>query len=444
VPFSLPPLANFYYALGQTVLPAGRLGRRLAQSFFRQALFFNPRHDRAIGYLDYLYGVRQMEAGDPDEALRLLRRAMRALPQDPAVALDTGVAMTIAGEHEAAVTALTRLLSAHSHRMAQEPQLWFALAWSQARLGQFQGALQTAQEAAAARAVSPGLRLTAALAQIGAGDPPEVPVLRSLLRGHPRLLSNVLEFTEQLAEAGQTAAAEALLDALPPDLRPVGARLVALSSLNREALPAARWALELFAALAGRTTELLVLESQVRTHEGNLPAAIKAAQEAVAQPKALGTTAAAEAQLGEALLLSGREEEAYQHFVEALGHGSPSALAGGVVALHLLAAGRTDDARKVFRLERQGADLGVAYAHAATALLLLDSGDLAEALALAEQSLEAFRALPPWAATPPVVGALTAALSSAGQASLRQAQAAHSDDLTKRAQRLLRRLTESK
>jgi tetratricopeptide (TPR) repeat protein len=443
----LSPLAGFHYALAQLVLPGGRPGRWLAGFFLRQALFFNPRHDRAVGYLNYLDGVRSMERGEPDEALALLRRAMRALPEDPAVALDAGVAMTIAGEHEAAVTTLSRLLGAHQRRMAQEPQLWFALAWSQTRLGQYQRALQTAQEAVAARAVAPGLRLTAALARVGAGEPAEPPVVRALLRHHPRLLSNVLEFTEQMAEAGQTAAAEALLEALPADLRPTGARLVALSSLHRESLPAARWAADRFSALVGRHPQALVLESQLRAQEGNLPAAVKAAQEALAaapaaaaQPPAPGMTAAAEAQLGEALLLSGREEEAYRHFVEALSHGSPSALAGGVVALHLLAEGRGEDARKVFRMERLGADLGLAYAHAATALVLLDGGRVAEALALAEQSLEAFRALPPWAAPPPVVRALTAALTGAGQACLRQAQATGPDELAQRAQRLLRRL----
>jgi tetratricopeptide (TPR) repeat protein len=439
VHFLLPPVAEFFYAVGQLVLPGGRLGRALARFFLRQALFFNPRHDRAVGYLDYLRGVQRMQWGDPDEGLRLLRRAMRALPGDPAVALDAGVAMTIAGEHEAAVTTLSRLLAGHQRRMSQEPQLWFALTWSLLRLGRYSRALDAAGQAAQAGAASPGVRLTAALARVGAGAAPETEVIQGLVRRQPRLLANLLEFTEQMAEAGKPAVAELLLEALPPDVRPRGLRLIALSSVNRDSLAAARWALDRLVATAGRTAEVLILESELRLHEGDLPAALRAAQEAVA--RAPGKDAAAEEQLGEVLLLSGREEEAYGHFVEAIAAGSPSALAGGVVALRLLEQGQAQEARQVFRLARQGAELGVAYAHAATALVLLDTGHLAEAVSLAEQADDAFRALPSWAAQPPVVRTLTATLARAARQCLTAAQQAADEDLIRRSERLLRRLT---
>ncbi len=439
--FFLPPVANFVYVLGQLVLPAGRLGRALARFFLTQALFFNPRHDRAVGYLDYLRGVQQMELGDPDEALVLLRRAMRALPGDPAVALDAGVAMTIASEHEAAANTLSRLLTTHPRRMSQEPQLWFALAWSYTRLGKYTQALETARQAAEARAVSPGLRLSVALARLGGGAGLETEVIQAVLRRHPRLLPNVLEFLEHLAESGKATAAESLLAALPESLRPRGLRLIVLSSLNRDSLAAARWGLDHLLAVAGRGPQVLLLESRLRLHEGNPRAAIKTAQEALAQARGPETEAPAEERLGEALLVSGREEEAYGHFAQALSLGSRSALAGGVVAQRLLAQGKVQDAQSVFLMTRQGTDLGVAYAHAATALILLETGHLSEAVSLAEQAWEASRTLPAWAAQPPVTRALNAVVTSAAQQALAQAREANDEHLTKRAQRLLRRLT---
>ena len=437
----LPPLAGFLYSMGQLVLPAGRPGRALARLYLRLALFFNPRHDRALGYLDYLSGVQQMERGDPEEALRSLRRAMRALPDDPAVALDAGVAMTIAGEHEAALNTLGRLLTAHHRRMSQEPQLWFALAWSHTRLGRYSQALEVTRQAAAARAVSPGLRLTAALARLGSTASLETDVVRGVLRGHPRLLPSVLEFIEQLAETGKSAAAEDLLETLPAELRPRGLRLIVLSSLNRDSLPAARWALDHLLAAAGRSSDALLLESELRLHEGNLPAAVKTAREALTEARSPVATAAAEEQLGEALLVSGKEEEARAHFAQALSLGSASALAGGVVALGLLAQGKVQDAQSVFLLARQGTEFGVAYAHAATALVLLETAHLPEAVSLLEQAGEAFHALPAWAAQPPVSKTLTATLTSACRQALTNARSTGDDALTKRAQRLLRRLT---
>ncbi len=441
--FLLPPVAGFLYTLGQMVLPAGRPGRALARFYLQQALFFNPRHDRALGYLDYLRGVQQMDRGEPEEALRYLRRAVRALPHDAAVALDTGVAMTIAGEYEAAVHTLSRLLDTHPRRMSQEPQLWFALAWSQVRLGRYREALETARQGAEARAASPGLRLTAALARLGSSGKVEVEVLRGLLRAHPRLLSNLLEFLEQLAEGGKVALTETLLEALPPDLRPRSLRLVLLSSLNREALVSARWALDRLQTLGGRSLELLLLESELRLHEGKPGVAVKAARQARAEARTPAETATAEEQLGEALLLNGREEEAYGHFAEALGLGSASALAGGVVALRLLGQAKVEEARSIFRPARQGRELGVAYAHAATALILLETGHLPEAVALLEQGEEAFRSLPAWAAQRGVVQTLTGALTEGTQRALAAARAADSDELAQRSQRLLRRLTAS-
>lgn len=380
-----------------------------------------------------------MEAGEPEEGLPLLRRAMRALPGDPAVALDAGVAMTVAGEHEAAVTTLSRLLAAHPRRMSSEPQLWFALCWSLLKLGRYSRVLETAAQAAEAGAASPGLRLAAALARVGTGAAPEAEVIRRLLRGHPRLFGNVLEFAEHLAESKKQRQADLLMEALPPALVPRGLRLIALSSLNRDALTAARWAVDRLAEKTGPTTESLILQSELQLHTGNLPAALQAAQQAVAHTSP--PEAAAEEQLGEVLLLSGREEEAYVHFVQALTGGSLSALAGGVVALRLLEQERAAEAQQVFRVSRQGAELGVAYAHAATALVLLDTGHLAEAVSLAEQAAEVFRALPAWAAQPAVVQRLATTLARVAEQCVASARQAADADLTRRAERLLRRLT---
>jgi tetratricopeptide (TPR) repeat protein len=390
-------MAGFFYALAQTVLPAGRPGRYLARGWLSQALWFSPHHDRARAYLDYLQGVRAMEAGDPDEALRLLRRAAKALPADPAVLLDAGVAMTIGGEWQAAESTLSGLLRDHPRRMRGERQLWFALAWSQLRLGRARAALETARQAAEAGSGTPGLHLVVLLAQLSATGALDAPALARLLRTQPALLTNVLEYAEQAAESQQASRADLLLSALPPDLLPHGLRLIAASALNGDRLEAARWALARWEATGADPARRLVLESELRLREQQPAAAVAAARAALEQQPG---SAAAEEQLGEALLLSGRLEEAYGPFVEALAAGSPSALAAGVVALHLLEEGRHQDARQVFRRGRVGGALGCALAHAASGRLLLEAGNLPEALALATQSWQAYQDLPGWAGQP--------------------------------------------
>jgi Flp pilus assembly protein TadD len=225
----------------------------------------------------------------------------------------------------------------------------------------------------------------------------DAPSLARLLRSQPALLTNVLEYAEQAAESQQAARADLLLSALPPDLLPHGLRLIAASALNGDRLEAARWALSRWEGTGVEPARRLVLESELRLREQKPAEAVAAAQAALEQQPG---SAAAEEQLGEALLLSGRVVEACEHFVEALAGGSPSALAAGVVALHLLEEGRHQEARQVFRRSRVGGALGCALAHAASGRLLLEAGNLPEALALATAAWQAYQDLPAWAGQP--------------------------------------------
>lgn len=445
--------AELFYGLGQLVLPGGRLGRALARYFLHCCLALNPGHERARGYREYLYGVLAVEHGDSDEGLRLLRRAARALPQDPAVALDAGVALAICGQYEAAASTLSRLLQEHPRRLSGERQLWSALAWSHLRLGDYQQALETARAAAAAGCASAQLRLVTLFADLARGGGLETGALAGLLRSHVRLLPNVLEFAEQMAEAGKPGLADQVLGALPPDLQAHGLRLIASSSIHGRRWQAARWALARLQTFARERASYLVLKSELHLHQQDFAEALAAAEQAVVVAQAepggprgqrMGTgLGAAEEQLGEVLLVMGRSEEAFPHFVRALAEGSLSALAGGAVALRLVEQGRIQEARQVFRFSRRGAELGVAYAHLATALILREEGQLGEALNLAELSWEAYRDLPAWAAQPAVRETLSTYLRRLAQDLAARAEAASQPDLLSRARRLLRNLDRS-
>lgn len=428
----------FFYGVAQLVLPAGRLGRCLARFFLRQSLFFRPRHEPAWGYSDYLTGILRLERGAPEEGVRLLRRATKALPQDPAVALDAGVAMTICGEYEGAVRLLEKLLSQHD-RMASERQLWFALAWSHLRLGHYTRAPQIAEEATAAAGGTAQLHLVSILGRLVTTSTLEQQALRGLLRSRPQLLSHVLEFTEQLAASGKTVAAEQLLQVLPEDIRSRSLRLLVSSALNGDLLEVARWALDQLTSTGAEAPAYLVLESELHLRQGDLPQALDCAERAVESSP--GNEAGAQEQLGQVLLLLGRAAEAYPHFVEALARGSASALTGGMVALRLIEQDRFEEARKVFRVERRGTELGCAYAHCAAGLVQLHEADLEEAVKLAQWAWDEYRALPDWAAQPAVRQQLTEVLSGLIEGCLTQAQEAGNEEVAARARKLQQKMT---
>lgn len=431
-------LGAFFYAVAHLVLPGGRPGRCLARFFLRQSLLFRPRDESAWGYSDYLSGILLLERGTPEEGLRLLRRATKALPQDPAVALDTGVAMTMGGEYEQAVRLLERLLRDYQ-RMASEQQLWFALAWSHLRLGHFTRAPQVAEQAATAAGGTAQLHLVSLLGRLVTTGVLEQQALRGLLQSRPRLLPQILEFTEQLAASGKTGAAQQLLQALPEDIRSRSLRLLIISALNGELLPAARWALNQLTSTAGEAPAYLVLESELHLREGNLPWALAVSERAVKLSE--GKQAEAQEQCGEVLLLQGRAAEAYPHFVEALALGSTSALAGGVVALHLVEEDRWEEAHQVFRMERRGPALDCAYAHCATGLIQLHEGDLPEAVKLAQWAWDEYRALPDWAAQPAVREQLREVIAKLTEGCLTPAEEAGNEEVAAQARKLQQKMT---
>lgn len=400
-------LGALFYALGQGVLPAGRFGRALARQFLRQSLTFSPQHHRARSYLDYLLGVRDMEGGDPQAALPLLRRAAKALPADAAVRLDAAIVMTACGEYQSAEAEFNRLLQEHPRRVRNEPQLWFALAWSQLRLGQYSRCEATARRGAEAGAATVQLRLAALLAGFGNGTALDEEGLQQVLNTRPQLLPHLLEFVEQLVESHQASLASQLLQALPAAIQPDCLRLLAGSALNSERLEVARWALHRWKDSGASPVERLVLASELHLHEGRFKEAIALAREAVSMDSA---SARAQERLGEALLLGARLDEAYPAFEAALQGGSSSSLAAGVLALRLLEQGDLTGARSLFRSQRRGGALGCALANAATASLRLQEDRLPESLRCANLAWEQFSEQPSWGRQPVVCDLLTDAL----------------------------------
>ena len=391
-------LGAFFYAMAQLVLPLGSLGRRLACSFLGRSLAFRPHEAAARGYLDYLSALSLVEHGEAEAGLRLLRRAERALPRDPAIALDNGVTMAICGEYAPAATHLQHLLGQHP-RVAREPHLWFALSWSQLRSGQPSKALESVRQAAGHVPMSPRLQLVHALASAQTGGRLEPASVLRVLRAQPSLLPQLLEFTEHLAASGKPGLAGELVAGLPSDLQRRGVRLIALSALNSESLAAAHWAVDQLGRLGPPESGDLVLQSGMQLRRGDLASALELARQAAELGH--GQSAAAEAQWGEALLWAGQAAEAAAHLERALTLGSLSALVGGVVALRLLDEGQLAEARRVFRRERRGDALGCTYAHCATAHIRLAEGDLPEAARLLEAAWREYGALPGWTVSYP-------------------------------------------
>lgn len=434
-------LSRIFYVLAQGALLAGRPGRFFARAWLRQSLALSPHDERARGYLDYLQGLSAMEGGDPDEAVRLLRRAAKALPRDPAVQLDAGVALAISGEWQAAESALGRLLQEQGKRVEGEPQLWFALGWSQLRLGRAAQAVETVRRAAALGLGTPELRLLAVLAKFAATGSLDQEALARLLRTRPRLLPTLLQFIEQVAEEGKTSRAEELLSALPAGTLPPTLRLLAASALHANLPHAAQWALQKWEANGQQPSARLVLQSELHLRKGELGPAVTAARQALA---AGPNQALAEEQLGEALLLAGNREEAFAHLTEAVALGSPSALAAGYVALRLVEEGRHKEARALFRVQRTGTELGCALADAASAWLVMADGNLPKGLALATRAWQEYRRVPQWANTAVVAELMTSNLLRLLETGIASAEKSGREELLGQARKLRRDILQSR
>ena len=158
-----------------------------------------------------------------------------------------------------------------------------------------------------------------------------------------------------------------------------------------------------------------MLDCEIALRRGQMTEAVDKAHRAVAaQPDELEVLETA----GRVMVLAGQREEAFRYMTSALAEGSRDALAGGVVALYMLAQDRLDDARSVFRVQRSGDELACLYAHTATAGVLRAEGDLPEAAVLATRTWKFWEELPPWARTAAVREDIVPVLREIGQAAV--------------------------
>jgi len=387
-------LGAILYWLAEMLLPLGRIGRATARLLLGAVVWLEPNHQKAHAYYDYLQALRIFPRGQVEEALKLLRRAHRAVPDDETLHLDWAVALTMAKQYERAIDVLEQIGSCEQART--EPQFWTTLGWSYLRTGRFPAAEAAAKQANEYGLASSELRLIRSLALAGEEGWVNKDSIAQVVNKEPRALGMLLEFAYYIASIGKAAAAEDLLAALPGDNRPYAWRVVTEHGLSAGDVETAQWSLQKLGQLAPDSVDGLMMGCEIALRQGQVASAVDKAHEAVSKkPDNLEVLETA----GRVMVLAGQREEAFRYMTSALAEGSRDALAGGVVALYLLAQGRLDDARSVFRVQRSGDELACLYAHTATAGVLKTEGDLAEAIALAHQAWEFWDEVPDWART---------------------------------------------
>ena len=111
------------YRLAHLMLLFGASGRPVARPLLAGAIRLQPDNRRARAYYDHGQALRLFPRGETQEALKLLKRAHRVVPDDDAVCLDWGIALTMAGHYDQAIGVLEQLTK-DSERAAREQQLW--------------------------------------------------------------------------------------------------------------------------------------------------------------------------------------------------------------------------------------------------------------------------------------------------------------------------------
>jgi len=406
-------LGAVVYWVAQGVLPLGRLGRAAARSALAAVVWLEPNHQEARAYYDYLQALRIFPRGETEEALMLLRRAHRAVPDDETLHLDWAVALTMANHYERAIDVLEQLASGEQART--ELQFWTALSWSYLRTGRFPAAEAAAKQASEYGVASSELRLIRSLALAAEAGWVNKDGIADVVSKGPRALGMLLEFAYYIASIGKRTEAEDLLAVLPADNRPHAWRIVTQHSLSAGDVETAEWSLEKLGQLAPDSVDGLMMGCEIALRRGQMAEAVDKAHRAVAaQPDELAVLETA----GRMMVLAGQREEAFRYMTSALAEGSRDALAGGVVALYMLAQDRLDDARLVFRVQRSGDELACLYAHTATAAVLKAEDDLAEAVALAQQAWEFWDEMPQWARTEAVRQDIVSWLTQIAQAAV--------------------------
>jgi len=401
------------YWLAQGMLPGGRIGRATARPLLAAVVWLEPSHQNARAYYDYLQALHIFPRGQTEEALKLLRRAHRAVPDDETIHLDWAVALTTANHYERAIDVLEQLDS--GERARTELQFWTALGWSYLRTGRFPAAEAAAKQAMEYGVASAELRLIRSLALVGEEGWVNKDGIADVVNKQPRATGMLLEFAYYIASIGKRTEAEKLLAALPADNRPAAWRIVTQHSLSAGDVETARWSLQKLGKLVPNSVDGLMLGCEIALRRGKMTEAVDKARRAVAaQPDELEVLETA----GRVMVLAGQREEAFRYMTSALAEGSRDALAGGVVALYMLAQERLDDARSVFHVQRSGDELACLYAHIATAGVLKAEGKLAEAMALARQAWGFWDEMPQWSRTEAVHQDIVSWLTQIAQATV--------------------------
>lgn len=426
-------LARMCYSQARWAMGLGRLGMAHAYRLLRLSCALSPRHPEACQWLGYLRGRVALERGRPEQAIELLRGAHRALPEVQPIRASLGQAYTMAGRDEQAISTLERLLK--EDPSAAREEVWASLAWSYLRTGRAPKGREVCLRAWEFEVRSARLDLLYRLATgVGLGSLP-VTEVRELVNAVPQSLSLLLEYARLQAQEGRHRLARTAVSVLPEDEEARAYSIIGRASLNEEDAATAAWAAEQIARTKDEQylPEAALLRSEVSLRKGD-------AQDAVAQARR-GLEADPQhgrlrEQLGRALLLQGRWDEAAAQMVEALHTGQAGAMAAGVAALAALEAGDTAAAAGLFLAPRQGDGLASLVATTAQARLLAAEARWHEALALAETAVEELREVPAWAR----VGGVMERLKTVLTQSIAMIEQAGENEMAETARRLRERL----
>ncbi|MHB8997302.1 MAG: tetratricopeptide repeat protein [Armatimonadota bacterium] len=386
--------AGMLYDQARWVMSLGRLGMVHAYRLLRLACALWPAHPEACHWLSYLRGRIAIEHGQPEQAVELLRAADKALPNNPAIRANLGLAYTMAGKHEQAITIFERLLKEDPSQAPEE--VWASLAWSYLRTGRAPKAREACMRADEVEVRSLRLDLLHRLATgVGLGSLP-VNEVRELLASVPQSLSLLLEYARLQAQEGRHRLARTAVSAMPEDEEARAYGIIARASLNEEDTKTAQWAADQMLRTRDERyfPEALLLRSEVALRRGDLEDAVLQAGRALETGEAEGR---AREQLARVLLLRGDWDQAVEESVEALQTGQAGALAAGIAALAALDAGDAVAARGLFLAERHGDSLACAISSAAQAGIFSSENDLAQALEAAGWALDELSHLPQWA-----------------------------------------------
>ena len=401
-------LAGMCYSQARWAMGLGRLGMAHAYRLLRLSCALWPRHPQSCQWLGYLRGRVALERGEPEQAIELLREADKALPEVQAVRASLGLAYTMAGKDAQAISALERVVKEDPAGAGEE--VWASLAWSYLRTGRAPKAREVCLRAAEFDVQTPRLELLHRLATgVGLGSLP-VSELRELLRSVPQSLSLLLEYARLQAQEGRHRLARTAVSVLPDDQEARAYSIIGRASLNESDTATATWAAEQIVRTKDEQylPEAALLRSEVSLRKGD---AVDAAAQARRGLETDGQHGRLREQLGRALLLQGKWDEAGAQMVEALQTGQAGALAAGVAALVALEAGDTGAAAGLFLTPRQGDGLAAVVASTAQARLLAAEERWGEALALAEAAVEELKEVPVWARVEAVTGRLEGVLA---------------------------------